>query len=173
MATALHNGFKSNLSADPSKDPMHQPIEQLLIQAESRYLKAGELDQLRAYLQSWPERQQTYQTLRERESSIFKQTLIQLQRDRPDLTAPLLEIAQRDLLVILRQSALAMLLGDESLLQERAIGWVEDQIQLYSLQTAYEAMLRILNGQLKQQLGSRELELIRPYVTQVQVALLV
>ncbi|MGF1577305.1 MAG: hypothetical protein ACFCU9_15455 [Cyanophyceae cyanobacterium] len=173
MVAGLHNGLSNDFSAETAKDPMHQPIESILIQAESRFLKPDELNQLKVYLHSWPERQGAYQSLRDQEASLVQQTLNQLERDRPDLSAPLLEICQKDLLLILRQSAMAMLMTDEGLLQERAIAWIEDQLQMYPLQTAYEAMIRILNAQLKHQLGSQEMELIRPYMTQVQVALLV
>lgn len=171
MVFALHNGLSDNLS---TRDPMpQQSIEQMLIQAEARFLKGDELEQLQTYVQGWASRKQAYQTIREREASLVQQTLTLLQRDRPDLSAPMVEICRRDLLLIVRQSALSMLLADDDIVQERVIPWIEDQLQLYPLQTAYEAMIRILNAQLKQQLGSQELDLLRVPITQVQVALLV
>lgn len=151
---------------------MTQAIEALLIEAEGKYLTAEALDPIKTYVKGWPERRSAYQQLRSSEKTIVLDTLKELQRERPTLSPQVLELCKRDLVLALRHCAMAMLLQEEELLQERLIEWLEEQVRLYDLQDLYTALYRLLQQTLKQQLSPGNLELIRPYVTQAQVALI-
>ncbi len=151
---------------------MTQHIDQLMIEAEGRYLKPEEIKSIKDYVMGWPKRQHVYRMLRDHESTMIAQTLSQLQQEIPHLTPQVLELCQRDLALSLRQCGLAMLLVDEELLKERLIEWIEEQARLYDLRDVYEALYRLLQQSLKQHLAPGELEFIRPYVTQAQVALI-
>ncbi|MEN9202848.1 MAG: hypothetical protein Q6K80_01235 [Thermostichus sp. DG_1_6_bins_120] len=151
---------------------MASALEQMLIEAEARYLKPDELRQLKSYVLGWPKRKHVYQVLRERESQIVSRTLNTLKQEMPSLSGQVLELCQRHLLLLLRHSAMAMLLQDEELLKERLIEWVEEEVQLYGLQSVYEIAYRIFQQELREHLAPGELEFIRPLITQVQVALL-
>ena len=151
---------------------MTQAIDSLLIEAEGRYLTPAALDQLKIYVKGWPERRSAYQRLRSLEKTLVLATLKDLQQESPDLSPRVQELCQRDLVLALRHSTLAMLLQEEDLLQERLIDWMEEQVRLYDLQGTYTTLYRLLQQNLKQQLSSSDLELIRPYITQVQVALI-
>ncbi|MEN9225934.1 MAG: hypothetical protein Q6L60_11505 [Thermostichus sp. HHBFW_bins_43] len=151
---------------------MASSIERMLIEAEARYLKPEELGQLKAYVLGWPKRQHVYRILRERESQMVSRTLNALKQEMPSLSGQVLELCQRHLLLLLRHSALAMLLQDEELLRERLIEWMEEEVRLYGLQSVYEIAYRIFQQELKDHLTAGELEFIRPFITQVQVALL-
>ncbi len=151
---------------------MASSFEQMLIEAEARYLKPEELGQLKAYVLGWPKRQHVYQVLRERESQMVSRTLNALKQEMPSLSGQVLDLCQRHLLLLLRHSAMAMLLQDEELLKERLIEWMEEEVGLYGLQSVYEIAYRIFQQELKDHLAPGELEFIRPFITQVQVALL-
>ncbi|MEN9222636.1 MAG: hypothetical protein Q6M04_09390 [Thermostichus sp. BF3_bins_97] len=151
---------------------MASSIEQMLIEAEARYLKPEELGQLKAHILGWPKRQHVYQILRERESQMVSRTLNALKQEMPSLSGQVLDLCQRHLLLLLRHSAMAMLLQDEDVLRERLIEWMEEEVRLYGLQSVYEIAYRIFQQELKDHLAPGELEFIRPFITQVQVALL-
>ncbi len=151
---------------------MASSFEQMLIEAEARYLKPEELGQLKAYVLGWPKRQHVYQVLRERESQMVSRALNALKQEMPSLSGQVLDLCQRHLLLLLRHSAMAMLLQDEELLKERLIEWMEEEVRLYGLQSVYEIAYRIFQQELKDHLAPGELEFIRPFITQVQVALL-
>lgn len=151
---------------------MVSPLEQMLIESEARYLKPEELEHLKAYVLGWPKRQHVYRVLRERESQVVSQTLNALQKEMPDLSPQVLDLCRRHLLLLLRHSAMAMLLQDENLLKERLLEWIEEEVRLYGLQRVYEVAYRIFQQELRDHLAPGELEFIRPLITQVQVALL-
>jgi hypothetical protein len=90
----------------------------------------------------------------------------------PDLSPQVLDLCRRHLLLLLRHSAMAMLLQDENLLKERLLEWMEEEVRLYGLQRVYEVAYRIFQQELRDHLAPGELEFIRPLITQVQVALL-
>jgi hypothetical protein len=113
-----------------------------------------------------------YQILREREGQMVSHTLNALKQEMPSLSGQVLDLCQRHLLLLLRHSAMAMLLQDEELLKERLIEWMEEEVGLYGLQSVYEIAYRIFQQELKDHLAPGELEFIRPWITQVQVALL-
>lgn len=151
---------------------MTQAIDQLLIEAEGRYLSPEALQQLKDYVKGWPERRLAYQTLRSQEKILVKATVQEMTQEVPDLSAQVLDLCQRDLVLVLRHSAMAMLIQDEDLLQERLIDWLEDRVRLYDLQDTYTTLYRLLQQTLKLHLSPQDLDLIRPYITQAQVALI-
>lgn len=151
---------------------MTQPIEALLIEAEGKYLTAEALDSLKTYVKGWPERRSVYQHLRSKERALVAATLQDLDQEMPALPPRVRELCQRDLVLALRHCAMAMLIQEEELLQERLIEGLEDQVRLYDLQETYTTLYRLLQQTLKHQLPPSHLELIRPYITQAQVALI-
>ncbi len=151
---------------------MVSPLEQMLIEAEARYLTPEQLEQLKAYVLGWPKRLHVYRAVREGEAQMVSRTLEALQKEMPTIAPQLVDLCRRHLLLLLRHSALAMLLQDESLLRERLIEWVEEEVRLYGLQNVYEVAHRLFQQELKEHLQPGELEFIRPWITQVQAALL-
>lgn len=151
---------------------MGSQIEQVLIEAEARYLQADGIDQLKHFVKGWPQRQSIYLTLRAQEPQILRTAMGQLQSEEPGLTPQVLGLCQQDLALTLRQAAMAMLLQDEELLKQGLLEWLEEQVRLYNLQQVYEAAFRALQAALKTCLSPAQLEFIKPFVTQAQVTLL-
>jgi hypothetical protein len=151
---------------------MVSPLEQMLIEAEARYLTPEQLEQLKAYVLGWPKRLHVYRVVREGESQMVSRTLDTLQKEMPNLSPQTVNLCRRHLLLLLRPSALAMLLQDENLLKERLIEWMEEEVRLYELQSVYEVVHRTFQQELRDHLTPGELEFIRPWITQVQAALL-
>jgi hypothetical protein len=151
---------------------MSQAMEQMLIAAEGRQLKPNEIEQWKAFVSGWPDRLSTYRKLRQVEPTLIQETLAELQHNDTTLSPQILGLCHRDLALVMRYAALAMLLIDPSLLKERAVEWMEDQVRFYTLQSTYEIAYRCLQQNLKKHLTPGELEHIRPYITEAQVALI-
>ena len=165
--------YSACFERQPSRrSEMVSPLEQMLIEAEARYLTSEQLDQLKAYVLGWPKRQHVYRALREGEAQMVGRTLEALQKEMPNLSPQVVDLCRRHLLLLLRHSALAMLLQDENLLKERLIDWMEEEVRLYGLQNVYEVAHRLFQQELKDCLQPGELEFIRPLITRVQAALL-
>ncbi|GAB4210864.1 MAG: hypothetical protein OHK0012_02250 [Synechococcales cyanobacterium] len=156
----------------PLEHKMTLALEHLVLDAEGRYFKPEEVDRIKTYLTTWPDRQKSYQWIRDQETPLVQETLTLLKGDVPGLVGRILELCDHDLRLVLRQCSLAMLLEDGDLVKERLVEWLEDQARLYDLSSTYEIALRHLQNVLKKHLPSTQLEAIRPYVTQVQVALI-
>ncbi|MEN9240599.1 MAG: hypothetical protein Q6J68_07535, partial [Thermostichales cyanobacterium SZTDM-1c_bins_54] len=124
------------------------------------------------FLATWSERSQNYRLIRDQEDAIIQETLTLLRGEVMNLSGRILELCEQDLRLVLRHCSWAMLLEDSDLVKERLLEWLEEQARLYDLSSTYETALRHLQTTLKKYLPNHVLEALRPYITQVQVALI-
>ncbi|MEN9204688.1 MAG: hypothetical protein Q6K99_02790 [Thermostichales cyanobacterium BF4_bins_65] len=148
------------------------PLEQIILHAEGRYFKPEEIEQIQTFLATWSERSQNYRLIRDQEDAIIQETLTLLRGEVMNLSGRILELCEQDLRLVLRHCSWAMLLEDSDLVKERLLEWLEEQARLYDLSSTYETALRHLQTTLKKYLPNHVLEALRPYITQVQVALI-
>ncbi|XHX80174.1 MAG: hypothetical protein RBJ76_09680 [Stenomitos frigidus ULC029] len=151
---------------------MHPQIETIFDEAEQRYLKAEELGVINQYVHSLPERIDLYRTLRDRELEIMQQVADQLEVALPQETVENLERSLKNALLLLRYSAMGMLLNDENFVQERLLNWLTKTISIYNTQATDTALFRLLNQRLTQALTAKQLNLVGPYIAKVQTAML-
>ncbi|MBD2101161.1 hypothetical protein [Leptolyngbya sp. FACHB-261] len=149
---------------------MNSELEVIFDQAEGRYLKLEELKSLAGYVGSLPERIEAYKRLRDRELDMVQQVADQIQVSLPSAEVEDLERGIKNLLVSLRYCAMAMLLNDETFLRERLLHWLEEINRAFELQAINEALYRLLNQGLKQELSVPQWELLRPYIAIAQAA---
>ena len=148
------------------------PLEQLILNAEGRYFKPEEIQQIQEFLAAWPQRTQAYRLIRDQEEMLVQETLTLLKGEVITLNGRTVELCEQDLRLVLRHCSLAMLLEDSELVKERLIEWLEEQARLYDLSSTYEKALRLLQNTLKKHLPGNVVDGLRPYLTQVQVALI-
>jgi hypothetical protein len=151
---------------------MHPQIETIFDEAEHRYLKSEELGLINQYVHSLPERIDVYRTLRDRELEIMQQVADQLEAAMPNETVENLERSLKNALLLLRYSAMGMLLNDEMFVQERLLNWLTKTISIYNTQAIDTALFRLLNQRLTQALTAKQINLIGPYIAKVQTAML-
>ncbi|MDX2216131.1 MAG: hypothetical protein SFY66_22895 [Oculatellaceae cyanobacterium bins.114] len=151
---------------------MHPQIESIFNEAENRYLKPEELSTLGQYVDSLPERLETYRTIRDRELEIMQAVADQLQIEMPQEKVENLERSIKNALLTLRYCSMGMLLNDESLVKERLIDWLSQTIKVYNTQTIDSTLHRLLNQQLGQVLNPQQLMLLNSTLTPAQDALL-
>ncbi|MBW4578513.1 MAG: hypothetical protein KME42_02945 [Tildeniella nuda ZEHNDER 1965/U140] len=151
---------------------MHPQIETIFDEAEHRYLKSEELGVINQYVSSLPERIDTYRTLRDRELAIMQQVADQLETVLPQETVENLERSLKNALLLLRYSAMGMLLNDEAFVQERLLSWLTTTLSIYNTRAIDTALFRLLNQRLTQALTAQQINLVGPYIAKVQTAIL-
>lgn len=151
---------------------MHPQIEALFDEAEKRYLKPEELNTLSQYVSSLPDRLETYRRLRDHEIEILQPVADHLQVELSNERVEDLERSLKNALLLLRHCAMAMLLNDEALVQDRLLGWLEQSAQVYKTYRIDSVLYRLLNQQLSQVLSPQQLGLIKPSLALAQTTLL-
>lgn len=151
---------------------MHPQIDTIFDNAEKRYLKPEELDVLNQYVDSLPGRLETYRILRDQEVDILQPVADQLQAALPNEKQEDLERSIKNALLMLRYCAMAMLLNDESFVQDRLLSWLEKSAQVYKTYSIDSTLYRLLNQRLSQTLTPQQLNLLKPPLALAQSSLL-
>lgn len=151
---------------------MQPKLESLFEEAESRYLKPEELGLLSQYVESLPERLETYRQLREREIEIMQAVADQLTVQFKQETKETLERSIKNALLMLRYCSMSMLLNDESFVKERLLGWMCQTVQTYKTQNIDAVLYKLLNQQLSKTLNAKQISLLKPPLVLAQTTLL-
>ncbi len=151
---------------------MHPQIETLLDQAENRYLKPEELALLDKYVNSLPDRLETYRRLRDQEVAIMQQAVDQVQAEMPQLPTVDLERSIKNVLLVVRYCAMSMLLDDATFTQERLLSWLSRNVQVYNTQEIDRALYRHLEKALTQALGPKSMSFLQPFLVMARDAVL-
>ncbi|MBD2089554.1 hypothetical protein H6F67_06775 [Microcoleus sp. FACHB-1515] len=151
---------------------MHPQLTQLFDEAENRYLKPDEIGSIHQYITSLPERLDAYRSLRDQELDLMQRVADQLQRDFPSTSIDTLARSLKHALLLLRASAMAMLLDDEIYLQRRLLHWLTPTMQVYQTQAIDTSLYRSLNQQLQQTLTPQQMQRLKPMLVLAQTTLL-
>lgn len=151
---------------------MHAQIESIFDDAENRYLKPDELEILNQYVDSLPNRLDTYRYLRDQEVAIMQPVANQLEAQFPQAGTETLERSIKTALLIMRYCAMAMLLNDETFVTTRLSGWFAQPIKIYDTERIDEALYQLLDRRLSDILTPSQLTLIRPHLALAQETLL-
>lgn len=151
---------------------MHPQIKVIFDDAESRYLKPEELKLVTQYVDSLPERLETYRNLRDHELEIMQWVADQLQAAMPQENQETLERSIKKALLMLRYCAMGMLLNDEDFVKERFLSWVSETTKVFHSQPIDLKLCQLLNQRLSQVLGSKQMSCFAPTLLMAQKALL-
>lgn len=147
-------------------------IQELINQAQDRYLASDELGLMESYVSSLPDRLKLYKLIRDREIDILQSVADQVPSELPNVTVEDLELGIKNLVLVLRYSSMAMLLNDENFLKERLLSWLEGIMSMRDLRRLNDTLYKLLNQILKQQFSPSQLALIQPLITAAQVTLI-
>lgn len=150
---------------------MHPQLEVIFDEAENCYLKSEELNLINQYISSLPDRLESYRLVRDQELEIMQRVADQLQAEMPREPVELLERCLQNALLVLRYSAMGMLLGDETFVQQRLLGWLSGTMRAYSTYTIDATLHRLLNQQLIQTLNTQQLHLLSPQLDSIRTLL--
>jgi hypothetical protein len=151
---------------------MMPKIQELINQAQDRYLVSDELGLMESYISSLPDRLKLYKLIRDREIDILQAVADQVSTELPNVTDEELESGVKNLILVLRYSSMAMLLNDENFLKQRLLNWLEGIMSMRDMRRLNEALYKLLNQGLKKQFSPAQLTLIQPLITAAQVTLI-
>ncbi len=151
---------------------MTPKIQELISQAQDRYLASDELGLMESYVSSLPDRLKLYKQIRDREINILQAVADQVQTELPSVTDEELETGIKNLILVMRYSSMAMLLNDENFLKQRLLNWLEGIMSMRDMRRLNETLYKLLNQGLRQQLNPAQLALIQPLITAAQVTLI-
>lgn len=144
----------------------------MIDKAQDRYLAADELKLLEEYVQSLPERLTLYRIIRDREVDLLQSVADRVPQELPNVQDNDIETAIKDLILVLRYAAMAMLMNDESFLKERLLKWLGELSGMRDLRRLNEALYKLLQQVLKENLSATQIALIQPLITTAQVAVI-
>ncbi|BBC24863.1 hypothetical protein [Pseudanabaena sp. ABRG5-3] len=147
-------------------------IQELINQAQDRYLASDELGLMESYVSSLPDRLKLYKLIRDREIDILQSVADQVQSELPNVAVEDLEVGIKNLVLVLRYSSMAMLLNDENFLKERLLSWLEGIMSMRDMRRLNDALYKLLNQVLRQQFSPNQLALLQPLITSAQVTLI-
>jgi Phycobilisome protein len=151
---------------------MHPQIDNLFDEAEHRYLKPDELSILSQYVDSLPERLETYRVIRDNELIVMQEVANQLQAEMPQEKVERLERSIKNALLVLRYCAMGILLNDERFVKDRLLNWLEQTVKAYGSQVVDSNLYRLLNQRLNQTLTPKQMSYLKPMLNLVQSTLL-
>lgn len=141
---------------------MHPELLSLLEKAEQRYLEPQEVELYRRHAASLNRRLQTYESLRDQENKIFQQVADRLVAAFANEPQENLERCLKYWLLIVRYSATAMLLNDQSYLQNRLQDWVKVFLETYETHSIDAKLYDLLMNELTKELPPEHLRLVEP-----------
>jgi hypothetical protein len=147
-------------------------IQELLNQAQDRYLATDELGLMENYVSSLPDRLKLYKLIRDREIDLLQTVADQVPTELPNVTDEDLETGIKNLILVLRYSSMAMLLNDENFLKQRLLNWLEGIMSMRDMRRLNETLYKLLNQVLRQQFSPAQIALIQPLITAAQVTLI-
>lgn len=151
---------------------MHPRVETIFDEAENRYLNPEELGVLSQYVDSLPARLELYRAMRDNEIAIMQAVADQLQAEFPNEKIESLERSIKNALLVLRYSAMGMLLNDETFITKQLLNWLQKTVQAYNTLAVDTALYRLLDQQLQQQFGPQQLVFLHPMLDAAKQALL-
>ena len=150
---------------------MHPSIESVFNEAENRYLNSEELGVVSEYVQSIPNRLEIYRLLRDQEVNILQPVVDNVQKQFPSSETKRVERTTKNGILALRACAMAMLLNDETYVQER-VQWLRQTQKNNALEDIDRLFYEELEKQLQQTLGGAGMKLIQGVFDQIRSALM-
>lgn len=151
---------------------MHPDLNELLVQAENRYLQTEELVGFKTYAETLAQRLKIYEFLRDREVAIFQPIADQLLNVLPNEKQERLEQCLQQWILVLRHTAMAMLLEDSSYLQYRLLDWLSGLIKARDTLPIDTKIYQLLNTRLSELLSPKALGFLKPFLEQVETQIL-
>ena len=143
-------------------------LESVLERSDGSYISPEDLQTLDLTIASWQKRRQTYDWVQRREKDIVDKVLKQLSKAAPGFPKRFTEEGtdrcHRDISLVLRYCATAMLLADEELLKDRLLYWMQNIRRALRHQQPNDRVYQILQQVVREQLPPENSSLILPYL---------
>ena len=143
-------------------------LEGALDRADGSYLHAQDLQALDQTIAAWQVRRQTYDLVQAQESAILDRVMGYINQAAPTMPGRFMEDGTdrcyRDMALVLRYCATAMLLQDEELLKERLLYWMQNIMCALRRQKTNDRLYKLLQQVVREQLPPQNANLLLPYL---------
>lgn len=144
-------------------------LENVLDRADGSYIKPEDLLTLDRSIASWQQRRKTYDLIQAKENIILEQVMQQIQSTAPNMAAKMtpdgVNKCNRDMALVLRYCATAMLLQDEELLKDRLLYWMQNIMVALQKQRLNNLLYQTLQKSVQENLPTENANLLLPYLT--------
>jgi hypothetical protein len=144
-------------------------------QTEGRYASDAELQFMTDYAASYSLRLTTYRKIQEAEAQIVQQVQERIQQIEPKLVTSSKDAnakCQRDMMFVLRYAAIALLINDTSIYQERVLLWLQTIMRGFKEHQHHsELTYRVMQDVVQQFLQPAEASLFCPILELARLAM--
>jgi hypothetical protein len=151
---------------------MQTDLENFWQKAEEQFLTPSEVNQFRGTLDSLRARLSAYETLRDREASVFQAVADRLVDRFPDENPKTLERALKHWIAVTRYAAMAMLLNNPDYLEHRLLEWLTDIVRVYRMEEIIACLHESFLAEAERVLNVEGMSLLRPFLEQAKTSLL-
>lgn len=150
---------------------LNHTLEKKVLAADGRYLSPQELDPLEQYLESYKNRVDTYQQLRDLSEKLVLHALRKLAQTHPELIQQHGQRCKYDMTEVLRYIALSILRDDEVFFKEQMMSWLDTILLAHRKTGPCTIAYRALQEAIASTLPASGNSLVRPYMDIVLLAL--
>lgn len=143
---------------------LNHTLEETLLQADGRYLNTQELTSLEHYVQSYTNRLETYQQLREHGEKLILESLRHVAQTHPEVIQRHGPRCKYDMSEVVRYIALSILRDDEVFFKEQMMAWLDTILLAYHRTSHCSNAYRYLQDAINATLSPACSNLVRPYV---------
>jgi hypothetical protein len=146
---------------------MNTQLDTMFSEAEGRYLESSEEARLVAYAASVPSRLEAMRAVQAAETRIIDETLEEVWARHPAFEsrhAMAREKARRDMTLVLRYAAMAMLRDDEEMFKERLLYWLVTILNANNMGAVIDTAYRALARRAETHLATQHMEWMAPYL---------
>ncbi|MBE9100432.1 phycobilisome protein [Vacuolonema iberomarrocanum] len=141
-------------------------IDQCFLDADGAYLDARGLQMFESFAQTYSQRLETYNALREQNASLVQGALKKMSQMYPGLMQRHGKRCQYDMSEVVRYMALAILRDDEVFFKEMMMSWLDTVLVAYKHHNHCATAYRLLQEMVDTQMPESRM-VVRPYLDSV------
>lgn len=146
---------------------LNHKLQQILLDADGRYLSSEELRPFEDYVKTYENRLSTYQVLSKYSNEFVLSALKQFARLHPDIIKKSGKRCHYDMTQVLRHIALCILIDDEIIFRETMMIWLDTMIRAHRKQEACYKAYQFLQDAMNHRLPESSRQLVAPYTALV------
>ena len=149
---------------------LNHDIDDCFLDADGAYLDARGLQSLERYAQTYANRLEAYNNLREYSPKLVDQVLNKMAQAQPELMQKHQQRCRYDMTEVLRYTTLAILRDDEIFFREVMTSWLDTVLMAYKRHDHCAGAYRMVQEAIDQHIPASS-SIIRPYLDVVILAL--
>ncbi len=146
---------------------MNPQLESILNDTEGRYLEATEQSELIDFANSLEDRLRAMRSVQQHESQVIKAAMESLWDEYPEMKTEHVDAYERgvrDMTLVLRYTALAMVRDSEAFLEQKLLHWFKTILEAFDMSEPVAFAYRCLRDELQQAMPAEDFALLDPFI---------